>query len=113
MNQTVKFARIRAGYDPDRSPESTGTYFGTNLPALGRQPLSFYFEDRPAVRPRVKVTRGATVAPGTHPNHLNANYVARELKEERRAAWERELQGIAGSGLTMSVRLANPTRSTL
>lgn len=65
--QTVKFARIRASIDPDRSPESVGTYFGAN----------FYRYALWTYHPRTShvTSHGATVAPGLHPNKINANRI--------------------------------------
>ena len=36
MRQTVKYARVRASQDPDRTAEKGGTYFGNNLPGTFR-----------------------------------------------------------------------------
>lgn len=68
--QSVKFARIRSVMDPDRYEEHTGTYY------VGEH----YVHSPYVYHPRrfYGVRAGVTVAPGTHPNRRNANYIVSE-----------------------------------
>lgn len=50
MMQTVKFGRVRAQGDPDRTDAHHGTFYGNNLPGV-YVPRSW--------SPRMRVTRGA------------------------------------------------------
>lgn len=72
MNQSVKFARVRASMDPDRTPTAPGQFFGNNFPdncfhAWGNRHI-------------FAIRYGAVVAPGTNPIYSNTNYINREIR---------------------------------
>ena len=60
MRQTVKYARVRAIQDSDRTTDNPGTHYGNNVPGINSLPTERFFPTFFAWR----TTRGSIVRAG-------------------------------------------------